>query len=152
MKDLMFYETGSGGDMKINSNDLDLSSLLLQQVYIALFGGNYEASTKGNEINGQLRSDFWANSLLLLDFNSETERILNQVALNASGRLKIRNAVENDLKFLNKVVDYSVEVLIPSINEVKILVYLTEKENQKEKIIQIVFEVAKKEIIIDYII
>ena len=98
MRDLLIYETGDGGDLKVLNNDLALTTSLYNQVYLCLFGGNVEASTKGNELENEKRFDWWANDLLDLNFNSETERIINTVTLNPSGRLKILQAVKNDLK------------------------------------------------------
>lgn len=83
---------GNGGDLQLLGNDLALVYGMENQVYLALFGGNVE----GN---------WWGNSLLMPNdtakqFNSNTERTLNTVALNSSGIAKIQAAVESDLKYL----------------------------------------------------
>lgn len=152
MRDLLIYETGDGGDLKVLNNDLALTTSLYNQVYLCLFGGNVEASTKGNELNNEKRFDWWGNSLLELNFNSETERTINNVTLNASGRLKILQAVKNDLKPIDLVANYTVEVILENVNRFKILINLTEKLNKQEKIIQILWDISKDEVILSEII
>lgn len=152
MRDLLIYETGDGGDLKVLNNDLALTTSLYNQVYLCLFGGNVEASTKGNELNNEKRFDWWGNSLLELNFNSETERIINTVTLNPSGRLKILQAVKNDLKPIDLVANYNVNVYLESSYRFKIVINLTEKLNKQEKIIQILWDISKDEVILEEII
>lgn len=154
MKDIQLYETGNGGDFSIQNKDLSLVETLYQQVYICLFGGNIEASTKGNELEGQVREDWWANSLLFKEkpnkqFNSETEAILNNTALNSSGRMDIIRAVENDLKHFKEVANIKVNAFILSVNKIKITVLLQTPDNTEDKILQIIWDSAKLETIID---
>lgn len=152
MRDLLIYETGDGGDLRVLNNDLALTTSLFNQVYLCLFGGNVEASTKGNELNNEKRFDWWGNSLLELNFNSETEHTINNVTLNASGRLKILQAVKNDLKPIELVANYNVNVYLESSYRFKIVINLTEKLNKQEKIIQILWDISKDEVILKEII
>ena len=157
MKDIALYETGNGGDFFLNNGDLSSVEILIQQVYISLFGGNVEDSTKGNEIEGQKRFDWWANSLIFKNeitrqFNSETERVLNKAVLNSSGRNEIEQAVENDLETLSKIVDFTVKVLIQSEKKVLIIVALKQIKNKEDKVLQFLWDSAKKEVIIQKII
>ena len=156
-KDILLYETGNGGDMSITNNDLAMVETLLQQVYICLFGGNIEADTRGDEIESEIRFDWWANSLHLKDkkgnqFNSETERTLNTTAINSSGRIKIIRAVESDLKGLKNIAKFSVDVQLNTTNKLTIFVKLTAPENQQDKTLQILWDNAKKELIFSQII
>lgn len=156
-KDLLLYESGSGGQIAILNNDLALNEVLYNQFYLALFGGNYEASTTGNEINAQGRKDYWANSLLFADnpikqFNSKTERLLDEIVLTSSGRLEIESAVNEDLAYLKSLMDFTVNVSFDSVNKVLIYVKFSEKSSQEVKELQLVFDNAKKELIIERII
>jgi len=156
-KDILLFESGDGGEMLISSNDLCLTETILQQAYLAMFGGNLEANTTGNELESQERADYWANALLWSDFpskqfNSNTERTLQTVALNSSGRLEIISAVESDLEYLNLVVNFSVEVSILSTSKVEIKILLSRKQNLEDKILVLVFDNAKNEIITQKII
>lgn len=155
--DIHLFETGSGGDFAIVNNDLLMGESLYQQIYLALFGGNIEASTKPSYLASEERFDYWGNSLIWKDakakqFNSETERTLGNVALNSSGRLSILQAANNDLDYLKGVVDFVVEVGIESVSRISITVSFSEKTNQQDKVLQMVWNNSKNEVIITKII
>ena len=156
-RDLNIYESGDGGELTLLSGDLVLAESLLQTIYIHLFGGNIKASTLGNEIQSEERFDYWANELVFKNkknkqFNSETERVLSQVAINSSGRLKIQKAVEQDLVFLEKIVNLETNIVILSTDKIEINILLNSISNQSDKQLQFIWDNAKKEIIIDKII
>lgn len=153
-KDILIYENGSGGELKILSGDIALVESLYTQVYLAFFGGNIEENTKGNEIKGQERMDYWANSLLYpgkpkKQFNSNLERALSNTVYNASGRIDLENAAKKDLEVLSGVVNTSVSVSIVSYNRVQISVKLTGLNNNEESELQFIWNNAKGEIIIE---
>lgn len=152
-KDILLAEQGNGGEMAVLGNDLVLTEELLQMAYLALFGGNIEASTTGQELESELRYDWWANGLLYAQapqkqFNSETERVLQNTVLNSSGRLEIKSAIENDLAFLGNVANVGVEVNIETHDRVEMYIKLTSLANQEEKVLQLLFDNAKNEVII----
>ena len=154
MRDIQLYETGNGGDFSIQNRDLSLVETLYQQAYLSLFGGNIEASTKGDELPTQVREDWWANSLQFREnkekqFNSETEQTLNNTPLNSAGRIDIIRAIENDLKYLKNISDVHVNVLILTSNKVKIIIALQIPDNQEDKVLQIIWDNARLEVIID---
>jgi hypothetical protein len=156
-KDIHLFESGSGGEFLLINQDLALSETLFQTVYLALFGGNVEASTIGNETNSQERFDFWGNSLFFKDqkskqFNSETEKVLNSVTINSLGRLKIKSAVEQDLFFLKNIVDLEIEVLILGVNKINVQVKMTQIGIQSSRLFQFIWDNAKSEIIFEKII
>lgn len=153
-RDLHIFETGDGGELALLSGDLVLTESLYQTIYISLFGGNVKASTLGNEISSEERFDYWANSLIFKDkiskqFNSKTEAALSKVAINTSGRLKIKSAVEEDLLFLKNIVDLKVNIVILSLDRIGINLILESIPNQSDKQFQFIWDNAKKEIIID---
>lgn len=157
-KDILLYENGNGGEIAIDNNDIALSEQLYQQVYLCLFGGNIEADTRGDEIPSELRNDWWGNSLLFANnkakqFNSETERALNNNVLNSSGRVNILRAVENDLKYFKKTANVAIDVLIDDRNKVRITIKLTQPNNNQQGLnLQIIWDNAKKELITNKII
>lgn len=153
-RDLLLYESGSGGELYLLNNDLVLSETFFQSIYVSLFGGNVKASTLGNEIPGQERFDYWANSLFFKNqkskqFNSLTEKILNEVTINSNGRLRIKSAVEQDLNYLKKIVNFTVNVLILDINKIKIEILVSSASNQSEKAFQFIWDNAKQEVIFE---
>lgn len=140
--DVAIYESGSGGEFRLLGNDLDGTSGLYNQVYLALFGGNTEAST-ARDMSAP-RSDWWGNALLLQDaaqFNSETERTLRNTALTSSGRAAIERAVRKDLQYLD--IPNEVAVSVTSHNKVVIEVRLLQ-EGEKYKF---VWDSARDELI-----
>jgi phage gp46-like protein len=155
--DILLYETGSGGDFAIVNNDLLMGESLYQQIILALFGGNIQASTKQVYLETEERFDYWGNSLAWKDtktkqFNSETERTIQTVALNSSGRLTIIQAIEQDLNYLKTVADTNIEVEILGNSKIRITVTFSEKTNQQDKLLQLVYDNAKGEVIIEKII
>lgn len=151
-KDILLYESGSGGDFLIRNKDLVLVESLFQQCYIALFGGNLEADTLGNELPNQIREDYWANSLFHVEriekqFNSVTERTLNDTALNSAGRNKIQNAVDTDLKYLKSIATITTNVSILSSSRVQILITLRKPDNLEDKTLKIIWDNASLETI-----
>lgn len=156
-KDIALYESGSGGELLVLNNDISLVETLYQQVYLRLFGGNVEANTTGTEIEGQQRNDWWGNALLFSNrkdkqFNSNTERVLDNVTLNTAGRIDIKRAVESDLNNLSNIADIIVNIVILSHNKVEISVLLQKPEDIEDKILQFIWDNARKEVIIDTII
>ena len=153
-RDIHIFENGNGGELALLNGDLTLVESLYQTLYIALFGGNVEASTLGNEINSEERFDYWGNSLIFKrkpnkQFNSKTEKSLFETAINTSGRLKIEEAVKEDLSFLKKIADLKVNIVILSSNKIAISLLLKSISNQSSKQFQFIWDNAKKEIIID---
>jgi len=152
--DLLLYETGDGGDMSVINADLLLTQTLYQQVYLALFGGNLEANTKTDTLPTEQRLDWWGNLLIMADtpstqFNSDTERTINDVALNSAGRQSILAAVQSDLSYLTELLDYSVGVELISVNRLRISINFTPKGTQQNKVLVLVYDNAKNELIIE---
>jgi hypothetical protein len=152
-KDIGIYETGNGGDIAVINNDISLAEQLYQQAYLALSGGNVEADTKGNEPASELRADWWGNALFfgtnpVKQFNSQTERALRNNALNSTGRVNIQQAVESDLAYLKTVANVTVSVSVTGVNKLAILVQLNQPGNQQSVVLQVLWDGAKKEMII----
>ena len=130
MSDLKLIETFDGGDLVLNGNDLQVIDGFQNMIYLALFGGNIEQSTKEFDEDEE-RFDYWANDLLMLDspdiqYNSETERTLNEVTLNSRGRLLIEQSVKKDLEFMQDFGNIDVNVSIIQSDRVKINVIIKE--------------------------
>ena len=152
-KDLTLFESGDGGELYLKSNkDLSLSEKIFQTAYIRLFGGNVEASTKGDELPTQIRNDWWGNSLFFKEkpqkqFNSETEKTLSSVALNSYGRMAILRAVEEDLKFLREISDIQINVVLLSVQRLSIELKINQPNNIEGKPYKIIWDNAKQEVI-----
>lgn len=151
-KDFLIYESGSGGELGLFDNGFSFVEKIYYQVYLRLFGGNVEASTKGNEPLNQIRQDWWGNSLFnptkpSKQFNSSTERTLKNVALNSVGRVQINQSVEDDLKYFRNIAKLSVETLILDKNKVEIRVNMSQDKNASNSLLKLIWDNAKNEII-----
>ena len=141
MADLSMFESGNGGNLESFANDLGLVVSLYNQPYLAFFGGQYEQSTPISEDdleNTIERFDWWGNSIMAPDdptqqFNSETERTLDNVALNNEGLLEVRKAALRDLSFLRDIADVDVQVTIDGVNRIRIAVTLLEPDSLDER-------------------
>lgn len=137
MTDVMIIETGNGGDLVANGNDLAMVQSFENMPYLAMFGGNVESSTPIKRIATEQANDYWANSLLFTNdtskqFNSLTEKTLNTTTLNSAGRIDIENAVKADLDFMKEFAELSVNVQILSDDVVKINITIKKPDNLQE--------------------
>lgn len=135
---------GNGGDIEFLKTDLAVIFGMENQTYLALFGGNVEENTPTITTTVE-RNDYWANSLLFRNdlkkqYNSTTERTLNSVPLNSSGRLAIEAAVKYDLKYLQEQgATINVIVTIVNVNEVSINIETIYPNIDKKRITIITF-------------
>ena len=146
VEDLLIYETGNGGDLALLGEDISTTSNITNLVYLALFGGNVEENTTEETILQLTREDWWGNELFNLDFNSNTERTLQNVTLNSAGIRKIEDAVKKDLLFLNEIGTTEVNVSLISHTKVRIFVKFIQK-NEKQININYIYSSEKIEII-----
>lgn len=130
--DLEIVETLNGGDLVKKAKDLSVICGLQNMPYLALFGGNTEESTPVIRLANKQYHDFWANEILWpknlsLQFNSETERVLNTVALTSSGRVVIEQAIKKDLEFLRGEADVRVSVSIINDDRITIAIQILQQ-------------------------
>ena len=79
--------------------------------------------------------------------NSRLEQVLNEVALNSSGRLQIEEAAKNDLKFLKEVAEISVSTRITDVDRVEIRILAQEPDNVQEQEFIFIWDATKQEVI-----
>lgn len=148
--DLELQESGNGGDLVKMPNDLSVIDGFQNMIYLALFGGNVEASTPSKRIDSEQAFDWWGNSLELedpgLQMNSETERALMSVALNSAGRLKIEQAVKKDINFMKSFATTDVTVTIPDNDQIKIMVSVKRPDNLEERQFIFIWDRTKNEV------
>ncbi|MDA3816937.1 MAG: hypothetical protein PF486_06130 [Prolixibacteraceae bacterium] len=129
-KDILIIESGSGGDIVIEDNDIKTTRMLNNQVYLALFGGNFKSDV------GEQNFDYWANDSLGNEhkFSSEFERTLTEVAFNTSGIRIIEGAIKKDLEYLKKYVKIEVDASILRKDLLSLYIRLISPNNVEEKI------------------
>jgi hypothetical protein len=151
-QDIDLFEAGSGGEITVVNGDIGLVNILYNQVYLAWFGGNVEASTLGNEPVGMIREDYWQNALLYnnqaaLQFNSLVELALRNNALSSSGRIAIQRAAETDLQYLQAIAEITVNVVILSTNKIQLSAQLVQPANNIDATIKFIWDNARNEVI-----
>lgn len=102
MIDFVLVETGNGGDLVFQSGDIVLTNGNENNPYLAMFGGG--------------DNDWWGNMLLdnpSTQFISQTENALRTNDLNSSGRLKIVDAINTDLEYLDSETVVNVKIPQP---------------------------------------
>jgi hypothetical protein len=136
--DLEIVETGNGGDLVKKPKDLSVVYGFESMPYMAMFGGNKEASTPLTRIETEQAFDWWGNNLLFpndssIQMNSETERALDSVALNSFGRIQIEKAVRKDLDFMKAFAEVSVVVSIIGIDRIAIAIRIKRLDNLQQR-------------------
>jgi len=85
--DVLIYETGQGGDLYLQGNDVALTTGVENVPYLAMFGGD----------------NWWGNQYIATPFASKTEAALLSNPLTSAGRIAIEAAMQADLAFLNDI-------------------------------------------------
>ena len=150
-RDILLYENGSGGEMRIFQNDLATTNSLSQSVYLALFGGNVEANTRGDELQEELRDDYFGNIFLPKNeqFNSNTERVLSNTALDTKGLIKIEEAVKSDLSFLKDKYSFEIILSLPKIDALKIEIRVSLKNTKEQSFFSMLYNKLKSELVVE---
>lgn len=143
-------ETNDGGDFVLIGANLQMIDGFQNMPYLGMFGGNVESSTK-EFLATEQRFDFWGNELLMLNnaaiqFNSETERVLNQVALTSAARLEIENAVKTDLEFFRSFSTITVSASIVATDRVEINIQIVELETQESTEFVYIWDSTQREL------
>lgn len=146
--DVEIYESGGGGDLNLKAEDIATIQGLTNQVYLALFGGQYEQVTSEDLEQLDQRNDWWGNELFNTEFqfNSTFERRLNEVVLNSSGLIDLENAAKEDLQYLQEYADIEIDLTIDGYQKLTIFVDVIEPGKESVKI-KFVWDGTKKEVI-----
>ena len=126
MVDFALYETGDGSSISIKSQDIELDSSIFTRIYVSLF------STV---------TDYWANNLFEIDFNSETQKALKENSLDPKGIENIKRAVESDLSNLS-FANFDVTVTIENNDKIIIKIVATDNGN-----LQVIWDITKQTVI-----
>lgn len=103
-------ENGDGGDMVLESNDLQIDSGMSTAIYLQLFGDD--------------GTGWWGNDLFDTDVtvSSETEAALYDNTTTESGLENIKIAVENDLSNLSELGTFVVSVTSDGYDKITIAI------------------------------
>lgn len=149
--DILLVETGDGNEFVQKGNDFITVEGMQNVVYLSLFGGNVEGSTR--EIIGQeQRMYWWANDALYQEdideqMNSETERKLQTIALNSQGRLELIQSIKTDLAWIEEFAEVEADVIFESVDRVRISVTLTQPSNEENTSFVFLWDSTKQELL-----
>lgn len=132
--DLLLQELGDGGDVIKLQNDLWVIFGFENVVYLACFGGNVEQDTPTLRNPNSQAFDWWGNALLMpnqndIQFNSLTERALNNIPLTSQGRIKIQNSIESDLDVMSDYANITIQTQIVSDDRLEALINIVKPSN-----------------------
>lgn len=134
IQDILIYESGDGGEMKLKNDDLETVSSITNSFYLALFSSK--------------TSDWWGNAELMKDnpFSSQFEKTLDSVSITSSGLKQLEQAAIEDLNFLKEYGEISVFASVLDLNKISLKINFKEPTGS-EKIIKFVFDKLRNEII-----
>lgn len=147
--DLLLIEGGDGGELVKTTKDIQVIEGLENMIYLALFGGNVEASTPVQRLSTEQDRSYWGNVFLSPkeQFNSETERLLSKVVLNSSGRIDLEQAVKRDLAFMKDFAEVTPVVSIIAIDRIRIDVKVQQPGNLQSQSFVFIWDSTKAELI-----
>jgi len=151
MLNYTIYEDGSGGQKLFRNNDIATTESLNTLAYLLMFSGNVEADTVKENNPANLRLDWWGNDPAKNSdtwVNSRTERTLAGLALNTAAIFKVEEAVKADLKSLEQYGTVDVTVTLPSLNNLSILVQITQPDMADSVSLQLIWDASRNEIIL----
>lgn len=120
------YETGDGGSILVQQNDIQIDRGVFTAIYLALFSSV---------------TPFWGNDIFEINIDSLTHKALTENSLDPKGKENIKRAVESDLSNLN-FADFT--VTLTEINNDKLKIDIDAKNNGK---FQFVWDFTESQII-----
>ncbi|MCH9621005.1 MAG: hypothetical protein S4CHLAM20_04190 [Chlamydiia bacterium] len=155
MIDVTVYESGEGGELVLNETDLGTTNSLFNQVYIAWFGGNVADYDRDSEEfqKGEQRKGYWQNEAFFSDDNedakmvSRIEYMLANTALTSQGIFDLQREALDDLDFLSKTAEVSVEINLIEVDKISIIAILKEKKIQNEQRFKFIWDSTQSELI-----
>jgi hypothetical protein len=149
--DLKLIEEGNGGELVKTASDLAVINGFQNMPYLAMFGGNTKASTPTKRLATEQAFDWWGNSFdpgdSGIQFNSETERALNNNALTSAGRILIQQAVEADLAFMKDFATVVVAVTIEGVDKIAMGIRIVQPDNIQKQDFIFIWSATKKELL-----
>lgn len=148
--DVEVVETGNGGDLVKTKKDLSVIRGWQNNPYLSMFGGNVEQSTPARRFPNEQRFDYWANELLLgdpsLQFNSITEKTLMEQPLTSAGRIRIEEAIKQDLLHMKKFADVLVQTQIVAVDKIIIGIRIRQPDILENKDFVYIWDAANQEL------
>ena len=149
--DIKIIEVENGFDAIFNGKDLEVIKGIDNMPLLSIAGGNIEESTK-IYLEGEERFDWWGNSLLFganrsQMFNSDFERLLNNITLSSSTRIDIEEAIKKDLSAMAEFSEITVAVSFITVDVIKIDITIDEPKKELSQEFSYIWNETKKELL-----
>lgn len=144
------FEDGNGGQLVLRDNEIIQTSSIATLAYLAMFGGNVEAETQKENATGELKYDWWGNDPNKPSstwINSRSEKVLRGIEISSSSRYRIIEAVKYDTKVLEQYGSVNIDVTFPDLNNVKIVITISEPSIKKDQSLSLVWDATRNEVI-----
>lgn len=121
--DILLFQTNDGGEITVENGLIEMSGGLATAAYLSLFGGN-----KKDDGRTENPFNWWGNrgeTDPAKHIRSETQNLLQGLALSSAALLQIEDAVKRDLQWMineGAASSISVEATIPGLNKLLISV------------------------------
>lgn len=153
MNDITLYESGSGGEFNLLTNDLEVTSALWNNIYLALFGGNVDSTHEDAEIDANSADlEYWQNSTFFTEtpekkLNSLTEITLTKTTLDSKGLNALEEVVKTDLDYLSDLGELTIEVSQDGVDRIIIDILIQESETQTDLALKFIWDATLNEVI-----
>lgn len=132
--DFKIVDNGNGGDLVFANGDIQLTSEVYNQPYLARFGGNLKNSTTDEFKQGEIHGDWWANALFLQgnpneQLNSKFEQQLDKVAYDLKGRKILEAVAIEDLAYLKGFAKVDTTLSLPKLDKIQLNDNVTNDNN-----------------------
>jgi len=149
---LVIEDSGNGGDLVKKPKDLSWIQGFENMPYLAMFGGNTEASTTNKRLETEQDFSWWGNALFFpndqgVQFNSNTERALVNTPLTSAGARLIEQAVKADLLFMKDFCQVAIAISIVATDRVVIGVRLQQPGNIERRDFIFIWDATRAELI-----
>ena len=137
--DIAVLESGDGGDFMLIGNDLKMVFGIENQPYLAMFGGNKEASTKNEVVEAQ-SFDWYGNNLIMrgdqsIQMNSEFEKALDNIELTSAGRVRLVDTIKRDLRFMSVYGKVEITGSIVATDRFDVEILIKQNNGQKQIVV-----------------
>ncbi len=152
--DLKVVDSGNGGNLELNANDLKMIGGFQTMIYLAMFGGNPGFPTEGIQDKNKQFFDWWGNNQLFendktIQFNSYTEQALLDYPLTSFGRIQIENAVKTDLSFMSEFADVRPTVYLEGVDKCRIEIIVIEPNGLTSNVFNYIWDNTEQELKIE---
>lgn len=148
--DIKLNETGDGGDIVLNGNDIEVIHGFQNMPYIGMFGGQLKEATTNKRVQLQV-FDYWGNKLFEPSnkkawFNARLENLLDNIELTSRTIPVIQNQIYSDLDFMTEFSNLEVTVKMVGLDKLLILIEIAHPDLSQKKEFRYIWNAIESEL------